>query len=350
MSTKLPKIAILFLGYNDRDNLWDAITSVQTQTYSNFDIFYLDNASTDNSVTWVKKNFPQIKIIQEKNLGYAGTYAKYLPQIFSQNYAGAVLLNTDIVVSKNWLKNLVLPAFEKDFIASAQPKIYLWQEGKTNKINTFGNPVHFLGMGYCGNYGQEETSLSAPPKNIVYASGCCLLIKKIAFEKIGNLDQDFFMYLEDQDWGIRAHLWGMENRLCENSQMWHKYQFQKNPKNKIKFFYLERNRLFFLFKNYPASLLFLIFPAFLILEIGILFHSILNHYFKEKLLAYSAFFQALPSLWKKRKIVQSQKVLSTKKFFALLDPVLKIENFGGTPLKFANLFFQWYYNLVKKIL
>lgn len=350
MENSSPRIAVLFLGYNDQDNLFDAITSVQKQNYPNFDIFYLDNASTDNSVALVKKNFPQVKIIREKNLGYAGTYAKHLPEIFSQNYAGAVLINTDVVVDENWLENLTKPTFQNENIATAQPKIYLWQEGKTDKINTFGNPVHFLGIGYCGNYEKKDLGQFDKKTDLLYASGCCLLIKKTAFEKIGNLDQDFFMYLEDQDFGARACLLGMKNQLCPNSKMWHKYQFQKNPKNKIKFFYLERNRLFFLQKNYPTKLLFLIFPVFLILEIGILLHSLKNGYFKEKILAYNAFLRAFPQTQKKRKLIQNQRTLKSKKFFALLSPTLEIENMGGTPLKFTNLFFQWYYNLIKKIL
>ena len=258
MPNNTPRVAILLLGYNDKENLADAITSVEKQTYPEFDIVYLDNGSSDGSADFVKKNFPNVKIIQEKNLGYAGTYAKYLPSFFAQDYVAAILLNTDVVVAENWLANLVLTAFEDSQIASAQPKIYLWENGQTDRINSFGNPVNFLGLGYCGQAGQKDRGQLDQKTDLFYASGCCLLIKKTAFETIGNLDADFFMYLEDQDWGARARLLGMKNILCPQSKMWHKYQFQKNPQNKQKFFYLERNRLFFIFKNYSFKLWLLI--------------------------------------------------------------------------------------------
>ena len=68
-----PRVAVLMLGYNDRENLSEALSSVIGQSYTNYDTFFIDNASQDGSIEFVQKNFPAIKIISHtKNIGYAG--------------------------------------------------------------------------------------------------------------------------------------------------------------------------------------------------------------------------------------------------------------------------------------
>lgn len=346
-----PSIAIVFLNYNDKKNLKDALTSVQEQKYRPFDIFFIDNASTDNSAGYVEKNFPGVKIIRnKKNIGYAGAYAKYLPEIFSQGYAGAVLINTDILADENWLEELVSSAFREQNIASAQPKIYLWKKQKTNIFNTCGNPINFLGMGYSGCYGKEDLDQTKADESAAYASGCCLLIKKAAFAKVGNLDGDFFMYLEDQDWGWRARMLGLENIVSGKSVLWHKYEFQKNPTNKNKFFFLERNRLFFILKNYSIKLIFLLLPAFILLELGIILHSMKNGYFGKKILSYRETIKFFNSIKNKRKLIQEKRILSDKELFEKLSPRVDFEIIGGKLLRPANAMLELYYKITKKLI
>lgn len=347
METKKPKIVVLVLGFNDEKNIQETLKTALDQTYENYDLVYIDNASSDSTLKIVKDNYPQLQIIEEKiNLGYAGAYAKYLDIFFKKGYEAAVLLNSDVVVAKNWLKELVATAFSDEKIAIAQPKIFLWNENK-DLANTFGNEINYLGFGFCGHYKKPDSENFHEDKEIVSASGASLLIKKEAFLHIGNMDKNFFAYLEDQDLSWRAQMHGYKIALSAKSVIWHKYVFQKNARNHWKFFTLERNRLYFLFKNYSAKTLFLILPMFLVMEMGIWADSLSNGYFKDKIKAYGAFFANFGKIYQLRQIVQQGRHLPDSELFKLLSPTVNFEEIDSLGLKIANKLLAGYYKIIK---
>lgn len=350
METQLPKIAVLILGYNDEKNLKEALDSALDQTYKNYQVIYIDNASTDASLSSVRENYPQLETIAyEKNLGYAGAYAKVLKETFEKDYDGAVLLNSDVIVDKNWLEELVTSAYRDEKIAIAQPKIFLANENK-HLANTFGNHINYLGFGFCGHYKKQDDENFNCDQEIISASGASLLVKKQVYEKIGGLDEKFFAYLEDQDLSWRALMQGYKIVLAAKSVMWHKYVFQKNARNSWKFFTLERNRLYFLFKNYSAKTLFLLAPMFLVMEIGILADSLSKGYFLDKIRAYGAFFGNIGLLWRDRKIIQNRRILSDKKLFSKLSPTVDFEEINSPALVIANKILSGYYKLIKPVI
>lgn len=350
MDSSSPKVAVLILGFNDEKNILDTISSAQDQTYPNYDLIYIDNDSSDSTLEIVKKNYPSLETIkEEKNLGYAGAYAKHLDIFFQKDYAAAVLLNSDVVVSKNWLEELVKTAFSDEKIAIAQPKIFLWNENK-HLANTFGNHINYLGFGFCGHYKKPDSSEFSSDQEIVSASGASLLIKKDAYLKIKGLDENFFAYLEDQDLSWRALMHDYKIMLSANSVMWHKYVFQKNARNHWKFFTLERNRLYFLFKNYSAKTLFFIFPMFLVMEIGILADSLTKGYFKDKIKAYRAFFANFDKIYQLRQIVQQGRQLPDSKLFKLLSPTVNFEEIDSPGLRIANKILSVYYKTIKNLI
>lgn len=347
MELKQPKVAVLVLGFNDEKNIQETIDTSLDQTYGNYEVVYIDNASSDSSLQIVKDHYPQLQIIEEKtNLGYAGAYAKYLDIFFAKDFDAAVLLNSDVKVSNDWLEQLVASAYRDANIAIAQPKIFLWGEDK-HLANTFGNHINYLGFGFCGNYKKPDASFFDHDQEIVSASGASLLIKKEAYRKIGNLDKNFFAYLEDQDLSWRALLHGYKIVLSAKSVMWHKYVFQKNARNNWKFFTLERNRLYFLFKNFSARTLLLIFPMLLVMEMGILADSLSKGYFKDKLRAYGAFFANFGKIYQDRKIIQQGRQLTDRELFPKLSPTVNFEEIDSLGLKIANKMLAIYYGVVR---
>jgi len=345
-----PRVAVLILGYNDEKNLREALDSALSQTYQNYKVIYIDNASTDASLSFVKENYSELEIvINEKNLGYAGAYAKILQETFAKDYDGAVLLNSDVIVDKNWLSELVVSAYSDEKIAIAQPKIFLSGENK-DLANTFGNKINYLGFGFCGHYKKPDNNKFNVDQEIISASGASLLIKKSAYEKIGALDEEFFAYLEDQDLSWRAQMLGYKIVLSAKSIMWHKYVFAKNARNNWKFFTLERNRLYFLFKNFSNTTLFLIAPMFFLMEIGILADSIAKGYFWDKIRSYGAFLNNIDILRRERKIIQSKRILSDKELFAKLSPTVDFEEINSPALRLANMILKRYYKAIKYLI
>jgi GT2 family glycosyltransferase len=344
---KEPKIAVLILGYNDESNLEEAIGTALNQTYQNFEVIYIDNASTDASLSLVKSKFPNLKTIEfRKNLGYAGAYAKVLQTTFEKDFEAAILLNSDVIVDQDWLSELVKTAFSMDQIAIAQPKIFLHGENK-HLANTFGNKINYLGFGFCGHYKLPDSNEFRTDREIVSASGASLLIKKSAFERIGNIDEKFFAYLEDQDLSWRAQLQGLKIMLSVNSHMWHKYIYNSNQRNAWKFFTLERNRLYFIFKNYSSKLLFLISPMFCIMEAGVLIDSIFNGYFGAKIRAYFAFLKNFNKIYQDRQIIQKSRKMTDRELFEKLNPTIDFKEINSPMLHLANLILETYHKIIK---
>lgn len=346
------RIAVVMLNYNDKSNIENAVDSLLIQDYQNFKIIVIDNGSIDGSIELIKIQYPNLTLVENSNIGYAGAYAKFLAHIFRENdYAAAVLLNTDVVVERNWLSELVKSAFSDDSIAFSQPKIFIWQKGKTDLFNTCGNKINFLGFGYCGEYKKKESDINTSKDfETAYASGCSLLVKREAYLKLSGLDPDFFAYLEDQDLGWRGWMYGYKSIVSVNSIMWHKYVFQKNPANKKKFFLLERNRLLFVIKNYSSKTIILLTPALFVMEIGILYHAFSNGYIKEKITSYISFIKSISKTLKKRKVIQKKRILSDSELFHRLSPTIEFDEVKSKPLKWANKIFSKYYYFIIKFI
>ena len=346
-----PHVAVLVLGYNHKDTLKETLNSALVQTYPNYEITYIDNNSQDGSVTYVKENYPNIHLIENKqNLGYAGAYKQALKKVFQENYDAAVLLNPDVVADHNWLAELTVSAYASDSIAFAQPKIYLWDNGPTDVFNTSGNEINFLGFGYCGRYKQKDEPLLTEDAEITYASGASLFIKKEIYQKLPGLDETFFAYLEDQDLNWQARLQDYKHIVSARSIVWHKYDFQKKHLNNFKFYLLERNRLTFLLKYYSWKLLVLILPIFIIMEAGVLLDAILKGYLVEKLKSYRDFFKNISHTLKDRGTIQANRKVSDKKLFRYLSPTITFEEVGSPLLTIANILLKGYYSFITMIL
>ena len=350
MTAPQPMIAVLILGYNDERYLPDALRSTRAQSYVDYDLIYIDNASSDGSLAFVRSASPGVRILaNERNLGYAGAYREALDLVFSEGYDGAVLLNADVIVDRRWLEELVRTGYAAADIALAQPKIFLWDGEGNDRANTFGNEIHYLGFGFCGHYKQPDGPAFANDREITFASGASLLVKRGPYLEIGGLDESFFAYLEDQDLGWRARMRGYRCVLSARSVMWHKYSFTKSPRNGRKFYLLERNRLFFVYKNYSWRTILLLLPAFLFMEAGVLANSVVKGYFRDKVRAYCDFARNLPTMRVKRAAAQEMRVVPDSRLFARFVPAIRFEEIDSPLLALANVFLRLYRWLVARI-
>ena len=350
-----PRVAVLILGFNHRTPLETCINSVLRQSRTPDLIRYIDNASTDDSVAFVRQQFPAVDIqINPLNTGYAGAYKTALTGIFQHDFDAAILLNPDTLVDTRWFETLVDAAFADGAIALAQPKIYLYDtasQTKTNHINTFGNHIHFLGFGYCGRYNEIDEPPIKTNQSIVDASGACLLVKKSHYQQLVGLDESFFAYLEDQDLNWQAQEQGFKILCAADSSIWHQYDFEKkNLTNNLKFYLLERNRLSFLLKHFEAKTLFLIAPAFCVMECGMLLDALLRGYFGAKMKSYWDFLKQIPRTFQSRKIIQAKRKKSDRELFALLSPTIKFKAVDSPLLRLANLVLFLYYLFIKKLI
>ena len=307
--------SIILLSYNSMDDLAECIPSLEKQTYANYEIIIVDNASTDDTSEFVRTNYPNIRFVDAgSNLGYpAGNNLGF------QNADGEyiVILNPDTVAEPDWLEELITPFEENPEIGLTTSKILIY--GKKDIINTCGNSIHYTGLDFCrGLYEQSSSPSYAKPEEVGAISGCSFAIRREVFEELGGFDPDFFLYLEDVDLSWRARLMGHRIQFVPDSVVYHKFQLSIAP---WKEFYLERNRYLVLLKNCSLRMLVLMIPAFVVTEIVTWGHAVLNgrQYVQNKLKAYWWVVTNPGKILNKRREVQSNRKIADREIIRLLD-------------------------------
>jgi GT2 family glycosyltransferase len=351
----MKKTAIIMINYKNYASkfLEDSITSLKNQTYP-FKLFIVDNSSSENSRTYIKKIAPDAEIIinegekiNKGNNGYALGNNQGFRSAILQNFDYVVASNMDTVFDKDWLKNLVQTAEENAQAGAVQAKILMYKD--KNKINSTGNKIHFLGFGYCEDYGVKNYEIKET-KEINYASGCSVLYKTEILKKIGMYDEDFFMYHEDTDLSWRIWQAGYKVILAPNSIVYHKYEFNRSI---MQFYFMERNRFLTILTNYKIKTLFLIFPAFLLMELGLFGFSIKNKTYKTKLRVYCYFIN--PANWiklhKSRTTKQKHRKIKDQEIVKKFTGKLEFQEVENPILKYiANPFFNLYWTLAKQLI
>jgi len=348
------KVAIIISpNYKDyaKKYLAECAESISKQDYpGEIKIFVTDNGSTEKSFIYLKSVLPEAEIVRNKNNdGFAKGNNDCMKLALTQDYEYIALFNMDTVLEKDCLKSMVEAADEIK-VGAVQARLMLYSD--KNKINSLGNVTHFLGFGYAKGY-NEKFNPPNPPlqggQEICYPSGAAVLFTKEALEKVGLFDEEMWMYNEDQDLGWRLWLAGYKCVLAPAAVACHKYEFSRSIK---KYYFMDRNRMIAMLKNYHWATLILIFPAFLIMEIGLLFFSFTNGWFKEKILVYKYFLNL--KNWRyiieARKLSQEQRQVRDKEIVKLFSGKIWYQEIGDAKLRIANVVFGAYWRIIKVLI
>lgn len=251
---------MVILNWNGKSFLEKFLPSVVINTTANTEIIVADNASTDDSVSFLKQHYPQIKIIRNtENGGFAKGYNDALKQVEAEYY---VLLNSDIEVTHNWIEP-VIGLMESDItIAACQPK-----------IKDFNRKTHFeyagAAGGYIDKYGymfcrgrifdtiEEDKGQYNDTREIFWATGACLFIRSKYYHQLGGLDEDFFAHMEEIDLCWRLKNYGYKIMYCAESTVYHVGGGTLNKTSPHKTFLNFRNNLTLLFKNHAPDYFFI---------------------------------------------------------------------------------------------
>ncbi|MDV6167331.1 glycosyltransferase family 2 protein [Flavobacterium sp. DG1-102-2] len=251
-------IAVVILNWNGKGLLEQFLPSVVEHS-PEAAIYVADNASTDDSVSFVKTNYPEIKIIQNKgNFGYAKGYNEALAEVEEEIYA---LVNSDVEVTKHWLAP-VLALFEEDSETGIiQPKI-LDYKNKTHfeYAGAAGGFIDKYGFPFCRGriFDTIEEDIGQYDDNtqILWASGACFFIRKKVFRELRGFDPDFFAHQEEIDLCWRAFNKNYNARFCYQSVIYHVGGATLTTGSSKKTFLNFRNSLWMMTKNLPTAKLF----------------------------------------------------------------------------------------------
>ncbi|MEP3387770.1 MAG: glycosyltransferase family 2 protein [Reichenbachiella sp.] len=258
----MAKTAVVILNYNGAHYLEQFLPSV-TQYSTDAEVIVADNASTDDSIAFLKSNYPNLKIIQfEKNLGFTGGYNAALDGL---DHEYCVLLNSDIEVTPNWVKPVIDYMDSHPEVAACQPKILDFNDKlKFEYAGAAGGFLDFMGFPYCRgrvfdtleeDQGQYDTI-----EQLDWATGACMFVRTTDFKKAGGFDIDFFAHMEEIDLCWRLRLMGKSLFCIPESKVYHVGGGTLNKLNPRKTYLNFRNNLSLLFKNENALNLIWKFP------------------------------------------------------------------------------------------
>lgn len=251
-------IAVVILNWNGKQLLEQFLPSVTFHSQEAV-IYVADNASDDDSLAFVRSNYPEVKIIKNTgNFGYAKGYNEALRDVEEDVYA---LVNSDVEVTKGWLTP-VLELFEKDpETAIIQPKILDYK--KKNYFEYAGAAGGFIdkfGFPFCRGRImeniEEDKGQYDDETEIFWASGACFFIKKEVFRELGGFDEDFFAHQEEIDLCWRAFNHNYKSRFCYKSVIYHVGGATLQNTNPKKTYLNFRNSLWMMLKNVPSGQLF----------------------------------------------------------------------------------------------
>lgn len=310
------KVSIIVVNWNGQRFLQDCLAALSRQTYVNREIILVDNGSTDSSISYVLKRFPDVKIIQlRENTGFTGGNAEGLKLAEGDFLA---LVNNDTRAEDRWLENLIEPMFKNSTVGICASKL-LFEDGRG--INSAGDGLTTAGVGLNRGLGRNGT-LFSDAEFVFGACGAAVLYRRRMLDEIGFLDDDFFLYDEDTDLSFRAQLVGWKCAYVPTAIVYHKSNATSRRLSDLHVYYHSRNLEFVWLKNMPSSLMLRYAHHKLLQELGSFFYLCIRHG------KWKAFFRAkkdalkmVPLMWGKRKEIQTMKRLSDGDIRRLLSPM-----------------------------
>ena len=335
METQKIKIAVVVLNWNGKIWLEKFLPNLVKHSLE-ATVFMADNASTDDSVDFVKNNFPNVKIIiNMTNGGYAKGYNDALKKIDAEYF---ILLNSDIQVTDSWISPIIDLMDSDKKIAACQPKLLDYKKRNIFEYaGASGGFIDILGYPFCRgrifDHLEKDKGQYDDAIEVFWASGACLFVRASHFYEIGGLDEDFFAHQEEIDLCWRLKNSGYKIMVQPKSLVFHVGGGTLNASSPFKTHLNFRNNLFMLFKNLPTAHLFVTIAVRLVLD-GVAALTFLN---KDKGLqhvlaiakAHFIFYFKIPKLMSKRKKIKQKNNLLGKVDYSVLfkNKIKGINNF-----------------------
>ena len=247
------RIAIVILNWNGEVLLERYLPSV-VKFSNGADIYVADNASTDGSIDFLERNFPDVRIIVNKsNGGFAKGYNDALKHVDADIFC---LLNSDVKVTKDWLVPIRRIFEERTEAAIVQPKILdLLQKDHFEYAGAAGGFIDQLGYPFCrGRIFQvleKDEGQYDDIREIFWATGACMFIKRDVFVGLKGFDEDYFAHQEEVDLCWRAKNAGHGIYYVGHSKVYHLGGSTLSNMNPKKTYLNFRNSLFTIVKNLP---------------------------------------------------------------------------------------------------
>lgn len=290
------KLAIVILNWNGKKFLEKFLPNLLKNTPEFAQVFVADNASTDDSIEFLRAAYPYLPIIQnDSNGGFSKGYNDALKQIEAEYYC---LLNSDIEVAPRWVEPIIALMDENPQIAAAQPKLRsYYHQSEFEYAGAAGGFIDKYGYPFCRgrvfDCVETDNGQYDQPIDIFWASGASLFIRSSIYHEMNGLDEDFFAHMEEIDLCWRIKNAGYRIVIEPKSVIYHVGGGTLPKSNSLKTFLNFRNNHYLLLKNLPSNRLFRTFVARFFFDNAAALVFLCKGHFKDFAAIYKAHFAVL---------------------------------------------------------
>jgi GT2 family glycosyltransferase len=256
-----PRVSLITVNYNQTKVTFDLLDSIRRQDYKNIEVIVVDNASKDNPAQQFATLYPEVIFVRsEQNLGFAGGNNLALPFV-----TGDFLfyINNDTELINGCIETLVDLFAKNNKIGAASPLICYFPDKNQNQ-----DTIQYVGMTQVNAVTARNSTLGylEPDHNqykealpTAYAHGAAMMMRADVLKKAGTMANDFFLYYEELDWCERIRKAGFEIWVEPKAKIYHKESLTVAKMGSLKTYFLNRNRVYFMRRNFSGLNLFLFF-------------------------------------------------------------------------------------------
>ena len=292
-----PLISVVVVNFNGKKFLDDCLSSLERQTFQGFEVILVDNGSSDDSVAFIQKKFPQVILVENgKNLGFAGGTNAGI-RIAKGEFI--FTLNNDTIADPRMLEEIVRPMQMDSGIGVCGTKMLL----PDGRINSTAICISRSGAAWDRGMGEPDDGQYDKTEEVFGACAGAALYRRSMLDEIGLFDEDFFLYMEDVDLAFRVRLGGWKCVYVPSSRVVHIHGGTAGFKSELATYYGNRNLLWIVCKNYHVRTILLCFPWLVIRNSADIFF-----YWKNGMLL-TILRAKKDSIWGMRAMLQKRKTI-----------------------------------------
>ncbi len=314
-ATPVPFFSVIIPNYNGMRFLPTLLAALKQQTFGDVELILVDDASTDNSVAFTEAEYPDVRIlVNRQNLGFVQSCNLAVDAARGRM---VVLLNNDTEPDPNWLAELAKVICANPQAAIVASKMLLF--GDRTKLHTTGDTLGYDGIPHNRGVWEEDRGQYDRHPQIFCGSGGGSAFRRDVWQALGGFDDDFWMYIEDVDFGFRAQLMGWQAVFAPAARIYH--HLSATGGDTLSSYYVGRNTIWMIAKNMPTELVRQHFLEIVSAQLRIAIDALCNirgAAARARLLGQLAGVLGLPRQLRKRQLIQRRRRLDDRTLAALL--------------------------------
>jgi GT2 family glycosyltransferase len=334
-------IAVVIVAYDAGPRLVRCLEALLADAPSGTEIVVVNNGGHGEEIEWAEAREGVQLIEAGGNIGFA---AACNLGVDATEGEAIVFLNPDTVVAPGALSALA-SRLEDESVGVAMARLRLLDEPEL--LNSRGAALHISGLGWSSGHGEAADSIEGL-QEIAYANGSAMAIRRERFEQLGRFTDELFIYLEDAELSWRARLAGFRVVLDPAADVFHDYEFARNP---TKLYYMERNRLILVLTAFQLRTIVALLPVLLATELGMAALSARQGWFRDKAAGWRWSLRRCGWIRAHRRETQALRRVPDRELSRYLTPVVDPAMIDlPAPLRLANPLMRAYWAVVRKLL